>query len=170
MPRSSLTFFCLNHHQKAHFASKKIYCISYAVIFLQVEEWVQGHFQEQSSLPLSHNQSTLCRLWSHQCFVAALQLPTGVLLPQGSGLLLRHDLRLGARRGRGRRVQRQLAQSQIALESTTLRLALPQVLPCLQETRKSSFFSFVFLILLFWRSGQCQRLDTFLSLAGIPAA
>ena len=140
------------------------------MIFLQVEEWVQGHFQEQRSLPLSHNQSTLCRLWPHQCFVAALQLPTGVGLPDRRGLLLGHDLRLGARRSRSRRVQRQLAQSQIALESTTLRLALPQVLPCLQETRKSSFFSFVFLILLFWRSGQCQRLDTFLSLAGIPAA
>ena len=94
-----------------------------------------AHFQEQRTLnPVSHNhQSTHCRNPPHQCFVAALQLPTGVGLPDRRGLLLGHDLRLGARRSRGRRVQRQLAQSQLALKSTTLRLALPQVLPRLRK-------------------------------------
>ena len=42
--------------------------------------------------------------------------------------------------------------------------------PLSAGNKEVKFFSFVFLILLFWRSGQCQRLDTFLSLAGIPAA
>ena len=141
----------------------------------QIQEWGRHlTFQnKEPSPPLSHNH----RNPPHQCFVAALQLATGVGLPDGSGLLLRHDLRLPARRSRGRRVQRQLAQSQLTLKSTTLCLALPQVLPSLRKSILKqgsdaicSFGSFVCLFQLFLRSvGQCQVLDTFLGLAGIPA-
>ena len=136
----------------------------------QIQEWGRHlTFQnKEQSPPLSHNH----RNPPHQCFVAALQLATGVGLPDGSGLLLRHDLRLPARRSRGRRVQRQLAQSQLTLKSTTLSLALPQVLPSLRNKEVMQFvvLEVLYVCQLFLRSvGQCQVLDTFLRLAGIPA-
>ena len=62
-----------------------------------------------------HTIRAHCTDQPHQCFCAALQLPTGVGLPEGGRLLLRHDLRLGARRSRARCVQRQLAHRQLTL-------------------------------------------------------
>ena len=53
----------------------------------------QVHFARKTLVPtlIVRNSPKL----SHQCFVAALQLATGVRFPHGSRLLFRQDLRLG---------------------------------------------------------------------------
>ena len=61
--------------------------------FCQMEQLGQVHFARKTLVPtlILRNSPKL----SHQCFVAALQLATGVRLPHGSRLLFRQDLRLG---------------------------------------------------------------------------
>ena len=61
--------------------------------FCQMEQLGQVHFARKTLVPtlILRNSPKL----SHQCFVAALQLATGVRFPHGSRLLFRQDLRLG---------------------------------------------------------------------------
>ena len=58
-----------------------------------MEQLGQVHFARKTLVPtlILRNSPKL----SHQCFVAALQLATGVRFPHGSRLLFRQDLRLG---------------------------------------------------------------------------
>ena len=61
--------------------------------FCQMEQLGQVHFARKTLVVtlILRNSPKL----SHQCFVAALQLATGVRFPHGSRLLFRQDLRLG---------------------------------------------------------------------------